>query len=140
MHWKYKVWQFINNVSAICAYLFCIVMKLICTLFIQEQFEFFSNPHYLFSIFHHFEPSWSPGSERKTLNGYQAFGKVIPEFTSCLLFEKDWRPVIKMASAKCHWRWEVCLCDFCLWLLLVIVASAGFSKFSEKVGTSPLII
>ena len=50
MHWKYKVWKFINNFSSICAYLFCIVMKLICTLFIQEQFEFFSNAHYfLFS-------------------------------------------------------------------------------------------
>ena len=50
VHWKYKVWKFINNFSAICAYLFCIVMKLICTLFIQEQFEFFWNAHYfLFS-------------------------------------------------------------------------------------------
>ena len=27
---------------------------------------------------------------------------------------------------------NVCLCDFSLWLLLVVVASAGFSNFSEK--------
>lgn len=74
-------------------------MKLICMLFIQEQFEFFTNPKStLFSIFRHFEPGWSPGSERITFNGYQAFGKVIPEFTSCLLFERG--PVIKMAAAK----------------------------------------
>ena len=33
---------------------------------------------------------------------------------------------------------NVCLCDFSLWLLLVVVASAGFSNFSEKVRTSPL--
>ena len=33
---------------------------------------------------------------------------------------------------------KVCLCDFSLWLLLVVVASAGFFELSEKVGTSPL--
>ena len=54
-------------------------MKLICTLFIQEQCEFHIKLSFhkstLFSAI--FEPGRSPGSARKNLNGYQE--KVVPK-------------------------------------------------------------
>ena len=68
--------QNIVNYSTICAYLSCIVVKLICTLFIPEQCRVCVKLGFLHR--HYFTPVWKGviGAQFQDaiLNGYQAFG------------------------------------------------------------------